>query len=347
MDVVGHASATEKPSTLSLDELSRLAGEALVKAGVPLPTAERVADVLVDAEARGIASHGLVRLPSYVARAEAGLIDPGAAPMALQSEGACALIDGRNAFGAIAATLAAQMVTERARRFGIGWATVIHSNHLGAIGYYVRQLAAQGLCAMMWSNAAPSVAAHGGKRPILGTNPIALAVPRKPAPIVLDMATSAVARGRIRRALAEGRAIPADWAMTADGHNTTDPATALAGALLPLGGAKGYGLSVFIELLSGVLGGGASLDRVFETTEVTKPADIAFTLIAVDPRRFIEPDRYAATIEDFVIRLKASGGGEILLPGEPEDRALAKARRRGVTVAPDILAQFVETGIGQ
>ena len=324
----------------SIEELLRLAERALVSASVPREIAKRVADVLVDAEARGIASHGLVRLPSYIDRVRAGLIDVSAQPSILRDGIGSVLIDGANAFGVVAADLACTEVVERAHRYGVGWVTTVRSNHLGSIGYFVRALARKGLIALMWSNAAPSVAAYKGRRPILGTNPFALAAPREPSPIVLDMATSATARGRIRRALAEQRSIPEGWAVDRDGQSTLDPAAALKGALLPLGGAKGYGLSVFVDLLSGVIGGGASLDRVYETTEITEPAQIAFTLVAADPLRLIGPDDYAAGVADFAARLKGSGEGEVLLPGEPEDSALAHALSHGVSLAADILHQL-------
>ena len=321
----------------SVEDLLELANKALISAGVSRFVARRVADVLVDAEARGIASHGLVRLPSYVSRVRAGLIDAAAIPSILRSGPGTALIDGANAFGVIAADLAANEAERRARELGVGWVTAIRSNHLSSIGFFVRALAERGLISLMWSNAAPSVAAYNGRSPILGTNPFAVAAPRDPNPIVLDMATSAVARGRIRRALSEGRSIPAGWAVDAKGEPATDPAAALKGALLPLGGAKGYGLSVFVDLLSGVLGGGASLDHVFETTENTRPAAIAFTLVAVDPFQLIDHEHYRAAIESFVSRLKGSGTGDVLLPGELEDAAYERARTDGVPVAADIL----------
>ena len=321
----------------SVEDLLQLAETALVSAGVSQRVAKRVADVLVDAEARGIASHGLVRLPSYVSRARAGLIDAAAQPSVLRDGPGTALIDGANAFGVMAADLAASEAERRARDYGVGWVTAVRSNHLSSIGFFVRALAERGLVALMWSNAAPSVAAYNGRSPILGTNPIAAAAPRDPNPIVLDMATSAVARGRIRRALSEGRPIPAGWAVDAKGMPTGDPAMALKGALLPLGGAKGYGLSVFVDLLSGVLGGGASLDQIYETTENTRPADIAFTLVAADPFRLIDHEHYRLAVDSFVSRLKGSGDGEILLPGELEDAAYERARTQGVLVAADIV----------
>lgn len=328
------------PRLVALEDLLALAERALMRVEVPKWMAGRVSDVLVDAEARGISSHGLVRLPSYVDRVKAGLIDIASAPALVKDEAGSALIDGANAFGVVAADLASDEAARRARRHGVGWVTAIHSNHLGSIGYFVRALARDGLIAVMWSNAAPSVAAYKGRSPILGTNPLAMAAPREPNPIVLDMATSTTARGRIRRALAEGQSIPLGWAVGCDGQDTRDPAAALKGALLPLGGAKGYGLSVFLDLLSGVVGGGASLDQVYETTELSKPADIAFSLLAFDPFRFIGARDYAVAVDDFTARLKGSGDGDVLLPGEPEDTRYLRAKSEGVAVAADIYRQL-------
>lgn len=324
----------------SMEDLFCLAEGVLRSAKVPGGTAKRVADVLVDAEARGIASHGLVRLPSYVRRVRAGLIDIAAEPSVSRRGEGCALVDGSNAFGVVAADLACLEVEKRARSYGVGWVTAVRSNHLSSIGYFARALAKKELIAFMWSNAAPSVAAYNGTKPILGTNPLSIGAPRDPNPIVLDMSTSAAARGRIRRAMAEGRPIPTGWAVDRNGESTLDPAAALEGALLPLGGAKGYGLSVFVDLLSGVLGGGASLDQVYETTENTRPADIAFTLVAADPFQLTDREQYAAGVESFVSRLKSSGDGSVLLPGELEDAAYARAQSDGIAVAADIIHQL-------
>ena len=342
IDAAGsEAAASHTPTVqIPLEELLELAEGVLLSAGVPRPVASRVADVLVDADARGIASHGLVRLPSYVSRVRAGLIDRDAEPILLKDFGGSALVDGSNAFGVAAADLACTEVRRRTKDFGVAWVTAVRSNHLSSIGYFVRALANAGLVAFMWSNAAPSVAAYNGRRPILGTNPLAIAAPREPGPIVLDMATSAVARGRIRRALAEGRSIPEGWAVDDTGKAAKDPALALGGALLPLGGPKGYGLSVFVDLLSGVLGGGASLDQIYETTEITRPADIAFTLMAADPFRLTDRESYRNALESFVCRLKESGDGDVLLPGEMEDAAYARACKQGVPLAPDIVRQL-------
>lgn len=340
----GSSAAQGRPARVGpfpVAELQSLAERAVIASGARAPTARRVAAMLVDAEARNITSHGLARLPSYLRRARAGLIDASATPRIAIDADTVALIDGANAYGAVAADLACVTAAERARRRGLGWATVIHSNHVGALGYFVRDLARDGLVALMWSNAAPSVCAQNGARSILGTNPIAIAAPRRPNPIVLDMATAAAARGKVRRALALGERIPVGWGIDANGAETDDPAAALAGALLPLGGPKGYGLAVFVEILSGVLGGGASLDDVYDTAELSKPSAIAFTVLALDPSRLAPPRQFEEKLDSVVTRLKASGEREILTPGEREDQAFETARTRGVFLARDVYDNLI------
>ena len=339
--VLGPPAEPPHAGPFAIEELVHMAERAVIGAGAPITIAERVAAMLVDADARNIASHGLSRLPSYLRRARAGLIDPNATPQVLIKSQATALIDGANGYGVSAADLACSMASDCARRLGVGWATTVRSNHVGALGFFVRELARADLIALMWSNAAPSVCAHNGRFSILGTNPIAMAAPRHPNPVVLDMATSAVARGRVRRALAEGQDIPLGWGVDATGTGTVDPSTALAGALLPLGGAKGYGLSVFVEILSGVLGGGDSLDDVYDTEKLSSPSAIAFTVVALDPERFTTREQFDERLESVIARLKASGENEILMPGEREDAAYETAQNSGVVLARDVYENLV------
>ncbi|HSS64565.1 MAG TPA: Ldh family oxidoreductase, partial [Gammaproteobacteria bacterium] len=259
---------------MRIEAAKGLAMRVLEKNGVGEDIAGLVADVLVDADMRGVVTHGLTRLPAYVARIRAGLLNPGARPEVLADHGALLLLDAGNGFGAVAGCDAADLAAERAVRHGCAWVTVRNGNHLSMLGYYARRLAGRGLAAIAITNAGPSMAAWGGKRPVVGTNPLAMAVPGDASPVVLDMAATMVARGKIRRAQAEGRPIPEGWAFDAQGNPTTDADVAMSGTLAPAGGHKGYALSVMIDLMTGVIGAGSFASQVRTATDRSGPSGV-------------------------------------------------------------------------
>ncbi len=311
----------------------------LRKHGVEEELAGVVIDVLVETDKRGVTTHGLTRLPGYVKRIEIGLLDPHARPQVLADGGALVLLDGRNGFGAVAAFEATKLVAARASEHGVGWVTVRNGNHFGAAGYYSHWLSQRGFAALVWSNASPAVAAYGGKRAALGTNPISIAAPAQNEPIVLDMATTTVARGKIRRAAAEGRSIPLGLAIDAEGNPTTDAHAALKGTLASLGGHKGYGLAVMIELLAGVLAGGSFLNEVRQVTDLSGPSGACFSFIAADIGRIAEREAYLERIEKFRAMIHASGDADatIYLPGDIEVERARAADREGLMVPRDVL----------
>ena len=327
---------------MKLDALKEMAVHILEKHGVAEAVAEMVADVLVDADARGVVTHGLTRLPVYVARMRAGLIAPHAHPQPVSDHGALVLLDGGNGFGAVAGIEAADLAGERARACGCAWVTVRNSNHLSMLGYYTRRMAACGMAAIGFTNAGPAMAAWGGRRPVVGTNPISMAVPGPEAPVVLDMAVSNVARGKIRRAQSEGKSIPEGWAFDREGNVTTDPDRAMEGTVAPMGAHKGYGLSVMIDLMSGVLGGGSFATGVRTATDRAGPAGVCFTLIAADMGKFPDSDRFADRLQRFRGVVESSGEGQIHLPGDLEDKRLEAAQRDGVALPADVMRKLEE-----
>lgn len=316
-----------------------LAKRVLEKHGVSADVAEIVADVLVDADARGVVTHGLTRLPAYVERIRAGLLDPGARPVAVADHGALLLLDAGNGFGAVAGCDAADLAAARAARHGCAWVTVRNGNHLSMLGYYARRLSARGLAAIALTNAGPSMAAWGGKRPVVGTNPLAMAVPGDAFPVVLDMAATMVARGKIRRAQAEGKPIPEGWAFDPDGNPTTDADTAMRGTLAPAGGHKGYALSVMIDLMTGVLGAGSFASRVRTATDRSGPSGVCFTFIAADIGKLPDAGGYLDRFKAFRAEVEASGDGEgaIHLPGDMENERANAAERDGIEIPADVL----------
>ena len=327
---------------MKLDALKEMAARILGKQGVAEAVAERVADVLADADARGVVTHGLTRLPVYVERMRAGLIAPHAHPQPVSDHGALVLLDGGNGFGAVAGIEAAELAGERARRFGCAWITVRNSNHLSMLGYYTRRMAAGGMAAIGFTNAGPAMAAWGGRRPVVGTNPISMAVPGPEAPVVLDMAVTTVARGKIRRAQSEGKTIPEGWAFDREGNVTTDPDRAMQGTVAPMGAHKGYGLSVMIDLMSGVLGGGSFATGVRTATDHEGPAGVCFTLVAADMGKLPDSARFADRLRAFRREVEASGDGEIHLPGDLEDQRLEAAQRDGVELPADVMRKLEE-----
>jgi LDH2 family malate/lactate/ureidoglycolate dehydrogenase len=313
--------------------------QVLTSNGVNEKLAAIVTDVLLEADRRGVASHGFTRLTGYIERVRRGLLDANAEPEIVKDGETIILIDGRNGFGAVAGVEATQLAAARASKYGMCWVTVRNSNHFGIAGYYAHMLAQRGLAGIVFSNASPAVAAYGGKRATLGTNPIAIAVPTGDEPIMLDMATTTVARGKIRRAKAEGRSIPLGLALDIDGNPTTDPEAALKGTLASLGGYKGYGLAVMIELLSGVVSGGRYLTEVRQVTDLSGTAGPCFTIIAADIRRLIGLDEYARRVDRFRSVLRRSGDedAEIYLPGEIENRRAREAEKNGIALPADVV----------
>ena len=267
-------------------DLHEIAGAALRAHAVPDHVAVLVVDVLLEADRRGIASHGLFRLPSYLQRVAAGLIDPAAEPSVLVDHSALVVLDGQNGFGAVAGMRAVELAAQRAKEFGVAWITVRNTNHFGIAAAYTKKLARSGCAAIVFGNTAPAMAAFGGHRPVLGTNPLSMAVPAGGKPLVLDMATSVVARGALRQAADYGKPLPAGWALDAAGQPTTDAAAGLAGTLLAAAGPKGYGLAVLIDAMSGLISGGRVLTEVGETSDFTQTSGVSFTLIAADTNYF-------------------------------------------------------------
>lgn len=326
---------------IDVASLHALGVQILKKNGVEKELADIVVHTLVEADKRGVGSHGLARLPSYVKRIQAGLIDVNARPRVVKDGQTLVLLDGRNGFGAVAGVHATQQAAERANNLGIGWVTVRNSNHIGMLAHYARLLAQRGLVGIVVSNASPAVAAFGGKRATLGTNPISIGVPGNGEPIILDMATTVVARGKIRRAAAEGKPIAPGLALDVDGNPTTDAEAALKGTLASIGGPKGYGLAIMIDLLSGLVSGGKFLTEIRQVTDLSGFAGVCFTIIAADIGRISDRDVYSERLADFRSRIRQSGeGAEIYLPGEIESQRASEAEKTGIALPQDVVASL-------
>ncbi|HHY47399.1 MAG TPA: Ldh family oxidoreductase, partial [Firmicutes bacterium] len=264
--------------------MRRFSMEALAAVGAGDEEQSIVADSLLFADMRGITSHGVSKLPVYIKRVLAGSINPKAKPECVVSRGYVACIDGHNAFGQVAASVAMRHAIMLALSGGVGVVVVRNSNHFGAAGYFALMAASRNLIGVALSNANPTMAPWGGSRLLLGTNPIAIAVPTgDECPFVLDLACSTVSRGRIIEAARLGRPIPPGWALDKNGNPTTDPQEALRGQMAPLGGVKGSGLAEAVDILSGVLSGARFLSSVGPLyQDLDKPQGVGHFFAAVN-----------------------------------------------------------------
>jgi LDH2 family malate/lactate/ureidoglycolate dehydrogenase len=259
------------PIKYQWDKLQFFCRQVFEKAGVSPERAEIVADSLVQADLRGVDSHGVVRTAIYLKRVEAGLLDPHSHPKVMESGDVTAIVDGRNNFGAVVGMTALEFALQRAKEKGAAVVGVKASKHIGTGAYYALKAIEKNMILIVMSNASQTMPPTGGIRPFIGTNPLCVGIPAGRAlPYVLDMATSVVARGKIIVASQKQQSIPAGWAIDKDGNPTTDADEALNGSVLPLGGPKGYAISMFIDILAGVLTGagfGKYVNNMYENWE--------------------------------------------------------------------------------
>jgi LDH2 family malate/lactate/ureidoglycolate dehydrogenase len=319
-------------------ELQALAKRALEGLGLAPHDAAQVARILVMGDLFGHATHGVLRLESYAQRVDAGAIRADAQPLVEEVAPAVVRVDGNGAIGPLTGMRALEAAMQRARAVGVGLALVRNGNHFGAIAPYCWLAAQQGFATLIGSNASTTVAPTGGREERLGNNPLGIGVPRPGGdPVILDMAMSVVARGKIRAAAKRGESIPATWATDRAGRPTTDPAAALEGFLLPFGGYKGYGLALMVDLIAGVLSGAAYLTHVKSwLDEPAEPGNLGHFFLAIDTRKLGSTDWLAQRVEDFAAIVhgtpRADPAQPIWLPGEIEMGNLARHRREGVEI---------------
>ncbi|MBL8707282.1 MAG: Ldh family oxidoreductase [Rhodospirillales bacterium] len=326
----------------SAEALRRFGERCFVAAGMDREGAAIVTDVLVHAEERGHASHGITRVPITVKRLRTGVMKPRPDVKIEQVAPGMALVDADNGPGPIASVRALDAAVAMAKTQGVGVAVVAHSNHNGAGSYYAERALKQGCIALCTTNAPPSMAVHGGRTPVIGTNPVTMGVPGGDVSLLMDMATSVVARGKIVEASKRKEAIPQGWALDRDGRPTTDAVAAEKGVVLPLAGAKGSALAIMVEVLSGVLGGGrfaGDLGNLYQDFET--PQDIGHFFLALKP----PGEGFEARVGTLVGQLRQSalqeGVAEILMPGEPETRRRAQSLAEGIDL-PDNVARDLD-----
>lgn len=318
----------------------------LERCGYGADDAAYLATTLIDANSRGVDSHGVIRLPAYERRITEKLIDPAAVPLVTVND-SIVTVDANGASGQIAARSASEAVLKVSGQTGVAIAVVRSSAHFGAAGYYARWLADRGRIAIVVSNSEPAVVPFGGRDALLGTNPFAFAAPTWGVPISLDMATSASAMGKVMVAKATGQPIPDTWGVDEQGIPTTN-ANAIR-ALLPAGGPKGYGLAFVVEILGGVLSGAAiahGLGNMY--TDFSRPQDVGHWMMAVDVERFMSLNDFKTRIQSLIdmahATAPAAGFSEVLVPGEPEQRTQEQRARDGIPLPDATVDELRELG---
>jgi LDH2 family malate/lactate/ureidoglycolate dehydrogenase len=330
---------------VSAEDLVRFTAEVLAAAGLPADDARTTAGLIVEADLLGVDTHGVFRLAQYLGWLSAGAINKTPDIRIERRKGAVALVDGDNAMGHLVMKRCAEEAIAIAREFGIGWVGCHHGNHAGAAGIYAMMPVREGMVGLYGAvGPVRHMAPWGGILPMIGTNPLAIGVPAgAQPPMLLDMATSTAAFGKIKVAADRGEAIPEGWAIGPDGLPLTDPTKMAGASLLPIGGAKGYGLALAIGLLAGTLNGAA-----FNGPKSSSPSDPSAAsntgqfICALDLAAFGDPEVIRAEVDEVLGQMKSSpprpGFDAVRIPGE---RSLALRERHlaeGVPVAASLFS---------
>lgn len=303
---------------------------------------------LVFADMRGLSSHGMMRLSTYVERIRRGLVQINAEPTVTRDGGALLAVDGANGQGVYIATKVMDLCIQRAEDTGICMAFVNHCNHFGCSAYFTEKAAYRDMIGFAVANSYRAVAPYGGAAPMLGTNPLSLAIPGgRHKPFMLDMATSLVAQGKIILARKEGREVPLGWGLDRNGAPSSDPNVILSGGtLLPFGEAKGYGISLAIEILCACVAGAATSVGMGSMYDFTRTQNTGFVVGALNISKIVDMQDFHESVSTLFDEMKASpkaaGVPEILIPGEIEDRKFALAETAGLDFSDTVAAELRE-----
>lgn len=334
--------ASENPEKFYVrpEDMRRVGRELLIKHGLPPEHADVVAGCLIEADLRGVETHGMVRLPDYLSYVRKGLINPKPDIKINAPTPVCISIDGDDGFGFVLAHRAMEEAIAIAARYGIGLAAVKRSSHFGMAACYVLQAQRAGYMSMVFTNATRAMPPWGGREALLGTSPFAAGAPAgDQPPFVFDMSPAVAARGKIRLAIKRGESIPEGWGLDKEGRSTTDPKKVIdGGSVLPLGGPKGSGISMLMDIFSGVFSGSAFAGDVSSVIdEGTKPQNVGHLVIAIKPDLFMSITDFKARMDFLVGRVKgvplAEGFEEILIAGERGSRQTALRMERGLLVS--------------
>jgi LDH2 family malate/lactate/ureidoglycolate dehydrogenase len=321
----------------------------LERAGVPAPDAFLVADALIDADLRGVSTHGLVRFPIYVTRVRQGLVKAKPEMRILGGRGATVVLDGDHGFGQVVGAEGMGRAVELAREHGVGVCAIRNGTHLGALAYIAARALPHQMVGIVMSITNPVIAPWGGVVPKIGNNPLAMAVPagRLP-PVIFDMACSQVARGNLILASKLGRSIPPTWALDAQGRPTEDPDAGLRGSLMPVGGHKGAGLALVVAVLGGLLAGSPFGTGCGDIFDMTRPQRLGHLVMALDIAAFGPVAAFLQAMDGMIADLKdttrAEAVEEIWMPGEMERRRREERLRDGFPVSRMVLDEVQAVG---
>jgi LDH2 family malate/lactate/ureidoglycolate dehydrogenase len=325
--------------------LENLVKQILTRAGVSKNESAIIAESLVHAELSGCPSHGISKLCDYLKRLDENLIEKTTTITTVRDTFTTAVLDANNGWGQVASQRAVDLAIEKARNYGSAWISVRNSNHNGRCGYWASKIANAGMVGIAMTNTSPVMVAYGSSESTLGTNPIAISVPSSSGnTISLDMSTSHQARGKITLAHKKGESIPKGWAVDAQGLPTTDPSDALAGSLLPMGGHKGSGLAIMIDILSGVMSGslfGSYIPRFYDDA---LPQQIGHLFVAMDISTMMPLDEFTDRISQKENETRnskpAPGREQVYMPGDLEQKKYMENRKAGVPIPEEILLEL-------
>ncbi len=343
--------ATHETVIITADKLTQWLRTVFEAHGLPEADAAMATRALVKASLRGVDSHGVARVPMYGERLRRGVANPLPDIRIERTAPAVALVDGDDGLGLVVGPRAMDAAIAIARENGIGLAGVRRSGHYGMAALYILQAVEAGCAALAFTNASPALAVWGGRAPFLGTSPFAAGAPAGAAPpFVLDMACSTVARGKLKFAAQRGEPVAEGLALDRHGRPTTDGAEAFGGVMLPMGGVKGSGLSMLMEVLSGVLTGAAFGGEVRNPfTGLDGPQNTGHFFLALRTDLFMPREAFQNRMQILGERVKtqprAEGFKEILMPGEPEARTEEIRRVRGIPLTADVLASLQAEGV--
>lgn len=330
----------------NVEDVRRFGEQVFIRAGLLAEDAAVCMDSFLTSDLRGIRTHGVTHLKGYCERLEMGTTSTGADIEFTETSPSTVTVDAKHAIGMSAAMKVMEKCIENAQKNGVCFATVRNGCHFGFGGYFPMKAAEKGMIGICVANSPAMVVPFGGADPLLGTNPISVALPSGKYPaLVLDMATSLVAKGKISLALKEGRDIPLGWAIDKDGNPTSDAAAANEGALLPMGGAKGYGLALLVSVLANALAGGApdwQIPGFWAHPEVK--SNIGYFMGVIDISRFIPLDSFKDAVDHVFQTMKESrpapGFSEVMIPGEIEYHLTEKNRAEGIEISEATLKEF-------
>ena len=332
----------------SPDQLGSYCKNVLMKSGVEESCAQAVAEVLIDADLTGVSTHGVSRMSIYMERMAKGVVSKNNNIRILKEGPSTAVIDAGNTLGAPSAKFAMETCIRKAAESGCCFATVKNSNHFGATAFYTKLAAAKGMIGFACTNLTGKIAPFGSSDPFMGTDPISVAVPSEGRPVVLDMTPSVVALGKLILAQKLGKSIPLGWALDHDGKPTTDPAEGRKGTLIPIGGPKGSGMAIMVEILSGILSGAGYGPHLHDLYEFDAPQGVGHFMGAIDISRFMDVDTFKKNVSGMVTEIKglrkAEGFTEIMMPGEVELRKAEAALEKGIEVPDPVYEELLELG---